>query len=568
MRRFARRTAGVTKTVFRCAFIAAALNGCTVKAPVVPDIWASIQPGEPVPCDVIVVGGSLAGYTAALSAAREGAYTCLLEPSRNIGGQLTAQGVSAVDFANYTIDDLDVTAMARSPANQSRELASWLSQLGDPGKCWVSPWCFPTESAEILAEQTAAAERRLRIFRQTVVSGVSRRASARTGVVVIDTVTGVQRVGSDRAYFLSDVLAEWYDPLPSAHYPEKAVLKFVGRDSRLPVVVDASVFGDALVLSGARWLQGADGGDGAASTLDDTCGAAIVFPFALRWAFEPTSGASWVGLPSPAANDPRFSLGTAGWNGVWTYRRLVGGQDAPGAGDLSMQNWNPGNDYPGGYFLLSISATRAQAASGWRGGANLRAIRAAEEQALAYAAWYRSQAPAEARDYLEFSRTWGNSTGLAEMPYVRDGRRAIGLDDFVLAGSSFLGPAAQRTGTVWPDRIAIGAYRFDFRALRGCKLPQYATTDTPLPYYIPFRALTSADVGNLLVAGKNMAQSTLAGASTRMHPTEWNTGIAAGVAAAWMSARSADSREALESIADIQSRIRHWAPLEWRLLTR
>src|SRR5687768_4863363 len=50
-----------------------------------------------VDCDVLVVGGGTGGVAAALAAARRGRRVCLIEETDWLGGQLTAQGVSALD---------------------------------------------------------------------------------------------------------------------------------------------------------------------------------------------------------------------------------------------------------------------------------------------------------------------------------------------------------------------------------------------------------------------------------------------------------------------------------------
>ncbi len=50
-----------------------------------------------VECEVLVVGGGTGGVAAALAAARRGRRVCLVEETDWLGGQLTAQGVSALD---------------------------------------------------------------------------------------------------------------------------------------------------------------------------------------------------------------------------------------------------------------------------------------------------------------------------------------------------------------------------------------------------------------------------------------------------------------------------------------
>ena len=48
-------------------------------------------------CDLLVVGGGTGGVAAALAASRAGLRVTLLEETRWLGGQFTAQGVAALD---------------------------------------------------------------------------------------------------------------------------------------------------------------------------------------------------------------------------------------------------------------------------------------------------------------------------------------------------------------------------------------------------------------------------------------------------------------------------------------
>src|SRR5205823_8104043 len=49
------------------------------------------------PCEILIAGGGTGGVAAALAAARSGRRVALLEETDWLGGQMTAQGVSALD---------------------------------------------------------------------------------------------------------------------------------------------------------------------------------------------------------------------------------------------------------------------------------------------------------------------------------------------------------------------------------------------------------------------------------------------------------------------------------------
>lgn len=61
-----------------------------------------------------------------------------------------------------------------------------------------------------------------------------------------------------------------------------------------------------------------------------------------------------------------------------------------------------------------------------------------------------------------------------------------------------------------------------------------------------------------------------ANAATRMHPTEWTTGLAAGIAASIMAEFSVSSAELYQDhvlLAQLQDMIAENAPLEWTFPT-
>jgi hypothetical protein len=432
-----------------------------------------------------------------------------------------------------------------------------------------------------------------------------KRVEADASSRVIVSLTAIQRTPRERKAragydrLPSQELNDWYDPRPSERF-EKRVIRFsaklplgrvfdpeaCGKLSRAAqtrrelgakprakgktVFIDATEWGDVLVLSGASYLQGVEAVDGNLQG-NDRCGQSIVFGFVQELHDQPQS-------------EPTFKFQVEGlgfgdygnrenaWELIWTYRRLRGSSPGVQIGDLSLQNWGysrklreGGNDYPFGYLFKSKSDAAAER-DDWRGGVDLEVMAAAETRALAWHSWFKTSVPdkIDSRRITLARGVLGTEHGLSKLPYIRDTRRSIGLGDFVLKFADLSGPASQKTGTKFPDRVALGAYPADIHHLATCEYPAFvdAAHDT-LPFYIPFRALTNRDYGNLLVAGKTMAQTFLANSATRLHPIEWSSGTAAGVAAAEMAHSGAMSAELFERIDQVQARISIRTPIDW-----
>ena len=108
-----------------------------------------------IECEVLVVGGGTGGVAAALAAARRGRRVCLTEETDWLGGQLTAQGVSALDEHDL-IEQFGGTASyyALRQAIRAHYGALGLAdpERGNPGSCWVSALAFePTVGVSALA---------------------------------------------------------------------------------------------------------------------------------------------------------------------------------------------------------------------------------------------------------------------------------------------------------------------------------------------------------------------------------------------------------------------------------
>jgi len=529
--------------------------------------------------DVVIAGGSTAAFAAAIAAAESGARTALIEPTDWVGGQLTSSGVPAVDEAWHSIKQPDpiakpysVSAVARTPANITPNFLALLQAIENPGNCWVSRFCFCPDrfvEQQLHPLQKSVGDR-LVVFLDTAIKQVE-LSGDKQRVVAITCIARTPRPEvPDRGYdrLPSEDLADWYAPQDSGRFTKRTI-RFEAKAGT--VFMDATEWGEVLALSGHPYLQGAEDADGSLEG-SDRCGQATVYCFAQEIHAEP------VGEPDREVAAEELGYGAYrdkpdAWEKIWTYRRIRG-RAAPATGDICLQNWGysakdheGGNDYPFAYLFTSRADAAAERAD-WRGGIDLAAIRGAEDRAFGWHQWFRRHAP-EGIDPERISlcpAALGTGHGLAKLPYIRDTRRAIGLDGFVLRFADLTGPAEQRTGTVFPDRVALGAYPADIHPISGCTMPAYLVEahDT-LPFCIPFRALTHRELGNLLVAGKTMAQSFLANSATRLHPIEWSSGTAAGVAAAHMAKTGRTSRQAFEAIGEVQKLVRQKTPIDWTL---
>ncbi len=529
--------------------------------------------------DVVIAGGSTAAFAAAIASAESGARTALIEPTDWVGGQLTSSGVPAVDEAWHTIKDketgkplLSVAKLARDPRNITPNFLSTLTSMKDCGDCWVSRFCFRPQEylrTQLLPLQEALGDK-LVVFSETVVKQVELDATGSK----IKSFLCVRRIprkglasnGYDR--LPSKELSDWYSKQPSGRFV-KEILRFSAPAENSVVFIEATEWGEILALSNTQYLQGVEYEEGEPSG-NDSCGQSTVYCFVQKLHAEPQE------QPATRGNPDRLGLGDYSekpdaWNLIWTYRRLRGDEE-PAPGDLCLQNWGysgklqqGGNDYPFGYLFKSREATAGELQD-WQGGINLETLAGAEQRALGWHEWFRQHAAAgiEPDQITLAGEELGTGHGLAKLPYIRDTRRAIGLDGFVLMFQDLTGPAEQQTGTVFPDRIALGAYPADVHPLADCKFPEYvhAAHDT-LPFYVPFRALTHYRLKNLLVAGKTMAQSFLTNSATRLHPTEWSTGTAAGVAAAYMARTGKTTQQVLDTINELQKLVKEMTPIDW-----
>lgn len=555
--------------------------------------------------DIVVNGGSLAAPAAALAAARSNpsAQVLLVEPTDWLGGQATSQGVSAIDNSWFAPG---AVLMRNKPSlYYPADYLQWLelmrnkppgapgTGMGPNGTCWVSREAFDPRTGAWALDQMTSGIPNLTVLKMTVLKDAITSAvtDSRGSASLITRLTLLQRFPRSGyqpfSRYLSQELPDWYSPAPSADF--RKILHSVGpRDpARGLVVIDASETGDAIVLSGADYTVGREktteqiSEDGTLPQMDEGGSQATVYPFCMAKADAPSPEtelqAPWSGFPAyyQQQSTSCFSLGSYNWADVWAYRRLLNtgppGSNTPNPGDVSMQNWFPGNDYPYGSIYLNREAAAAQSAD-WAGGLDLDQLAGAEKHAVAWYFWMKEKRTTTWDTRLlrttDTMNMMGTEHGLAKFPYIRCGRRLVGLESFRITSRYFadVGSSSYKGGTShrFYDSVGIGNYACDVHPQRKSSGISPAF-EKPAPFYIPYRALGSRNVRNLLAAGKTIATTYITNSAYRLHPIEWQAGSAAGTASALMSRDSASNLDLLEisALRELQALVQQNAPISW-----
>ena len=440
------------------------------------------SPDQTVACEMLVVGGGLAGAATAYEGLLAGRTVCLTEITDWVGGQISAQGTSALDERPTQRSRL---FYSRGYLELRQRLQRHYGKL-NPGKCWVSEACFlPGDGHKLLFEMLQDAAKRgkgtLKWYPNTVVKELEVTPIG-SGQQIQGAVAIQHRPAPGQSPLntapLSQTIADSYRYENSPRLT-KTILRFsplqaakAGQPSpTLPkwYVIDATETGELVALADVPYRLGIDPlsdrePSSSSQTGDPYCTQGFTYPFAMEATNQPQLH------PMPAFY-PRYasyySYEAARFNFpiVFTYRRIwspnsdqvdlnnpaavvkFSGQNvpAPTPGDLSMQNWTWGNDYRPGTSTDNLVYTQDQLrAAGqlqpgqWMGGLRVDSLREAEELSQGFFYWLvagttdsqlgdRVKQPHPNNRYLTgLNSPMGTGHGLSKYPYIREGRRILG----------------------------------------------------------------------------------------------------------------------------------------------
>lgn len=472
--------------------------------------------------DIAVIGGSLGGVQAAISAAREHKKVYLCEETDWIGGQLTSQAVPPDEHP--WIEKFGATdrylEFRRQIRNHYRAIPEFREEVRQkecfcPGNSWVSRVAHePKVALRLLLESM---EEYLKDGRITL----EYHTTAIDSVVKEDTIRSVTVKNHDNGMekqILADFFLDATDcgdllPIVGAEYVTGAESKEDTQEEHAPQKKDPY---DMQPITWVAALELNPEGDYKIEKPEHyEYFKNLNVPYddnkLLSWYAADAETQKKVKIPMFDGEDRNKPLG------LWSYRRIIDSANyTDGRKEVTLLNW-PQNDYALGNVFEDKDAKKH--------------LEQARELTLCTVYWLQNDAPRidGKKGYAVRLRPdiMGTTDGLAKAAYIRESRRikakrTIREQD-----------VARRCNPVPPttnDSVGVGHYAIDIHMTTRSHTFLY---DKTWPFEIPFAAMIPVRLKNLLPACKNIGCTHLTSGCYRLHPVEWNIGEVAGYAAAY-----------------------------------
>ena len=540
--------------------------------------------------EILIVGASFGGVSAALAAARAGRRVVLTEETGWIGGQATAQGVpldehpwierygSSESYRQFRRSVREYYRRNYPLTEQSRA-----DRAFNPGAGWVSALCFePKVGRAVLEEMLApylSAGRILLVLHHRPVAVQADGDLIRA--VTLACTRGGDLLTVAAAYVLDatdlgellelgkiehvigaeahdetaePTALEQADPLRQQGFTHLIAVDYrPGEDHTIERPPDYDRFRD-----GFASLVGMS--DDPALKQRRLFGAGMADPTrsagSLGTAEDRETRAGGVGRGAAAPSQPYQFC-------IWNFRRvLCAANFLPGTIDSDVTMLMSGNEYRGG-VLCGVPAPDAAANR-----------EAARRMSLALVHFLQTEVEPGYGGGRGFPGirprpdVFDTADGLAVQPYIRESRRIRA--EYTVTERSFHReqPGREEAPERFADAVAVGGYRIDVHE------PHPAGQSYTLslhgkhwPQQLPLGALLPVRIDNLLPACKNIGATHVTNGCFRLHPNEWSTGEAAGHLAAFCldhGVRPRAVRADPRLVAALQRRLeRDGMELEW-----
>lgn len=506
---------------------------------------------EELSADIVIAGGGLGGFAAAMASLRNNQSVILTEETDWIGGQITQQGVPPDE--HMWIEKYGGTQLYRDFRNAVRQYyvqnyplteEAKNNPLLNPGNGSVSKLCHEPRVA-------------LAVMNNMLAPYLS---SKKLVLLLEHKITGADNIGNH----VNSLTAK---ELRSGSYK---ILK-------APYFVDATELADLLPLTGTEFITGTESKSQTAelhapavanpknNQSFTTCFAMDYVPGEDHTIEKPRDYDFWRNLVPDLSppwsgkllglhySDPRTlnpkNLGfdpsgkpTGDMLNLWNYRKLIDRHNfKPGtyAGDITIVNW-PQNDYMLGDL---IGASEAEFK---------KHVDASKQLSLSLLYWLQTEAPRP-----DGGKGWpglrlrkdimGTEDGLAKYPYIREARRIkavftvkeehVGKENRAMVAKA---NEDKNKSAYFYDSVGTGYYHIDLHPSSD----KVNYVDFPsLPFQIPLGALLPVRMENILPANKNIGTTHITNGCFRLHPVEWNIGESVGLLVAYAKSKDVLPRE-------------------------
>jgi hypothetical protein len=511
------------------------------------DVFLRPTNGDRLHSPILVVGGSTAAYAAALGALQSGIQVCLVQPQLVLGGQYTAQALSASDDAPlmtpkalipvarqdpHQLDNgelFSISRLQRQFRDRQRVLQPVEGKvLYNPGGGWVSHFAVTPVTAAIA-------------FNQGIEPYLG--TGQLTLIPLAEPIQVLQQ----------DAIGEYRRVQGAVFQDRETGVRFTITGD---VVIEATDLGDLLELGNIESRVGQESRSETGEAVlpeepQPMCQQAFTFCALVE---RSASVPSPIDAPTDDGTEPwldpaeftgTFWVKSEGqWQGrtffepfgIFRYRRLFRSTEdsqAPQShlGDVSVMNWGTsplgpdttlgcGNDYRFGALTGVSRADRD------------RHIQQGRDRAQAFLHFLQTH---DAPDLTPRGDLTWTADGIALEPYIREARRGVALTTIRHEDvSTRFFPEAARARS-FDDSVGIGQYHYlDFHPSLAPGHVELGTEgNRSLPFTIPLGALIPLRTDGLVLSAKSIGTTHITNSAYRMHPIEWAIGEAGGHLAAF-----------------------------------
>lgn len=485
--------------------------------------------------DIFIAGGGVGGVAAALRAAAMGCSVILTDENLWLGGQITSQGVSALD-EHKLMETFGGTALYYDFRERIKKYYRSNYKLSSKGKesAYFNPGC---------------SDKQRRLSFEPVV-----------GMRIINEMLSWAVKSSQITIFKPAKVIEIYKDKRKI---TGAMVKNLnsGKKTKINagIFIDATELGDLLPLAGIPYRKGVESfaqtheSSAPPESIPQAC-QAFNYTFALEW----KPGSINV-IPKPRLYEEMRKTHTFSLNGMkmfdsgtrtfsfWTYRRII---DAANFDDPSM---------PNDLTLINCICTDYKEDSIIDKGSAVvdKHLYRAKQLALSYLYWLQTEAPRDngAKGYPELmlrADIMGTKDGLSQHPYIRESRRIKSLCTLKEEDIAVNFNHSNSRTRLFHDAIGIGWYSsIDIHYCSNTKR-RHGSGQTLLPYQIPMGALLTHSATNFIAGAKNIGTTHITNGACRLQPVEWNIGESAGALAAYAVKRKLLPRDIYDNRIELR----------------